>query len=561
MRERYKASVSRAREAHERGFEYLDSLQRPDASWVGKLSSSAIATALSCLALQMQPDPEVRARVRPGLEWLLKTQHKDGSWGDSVTDPGAMNPTTLSAVALHYCAPGEFEDEVRRARLWVDVVGGGFKVINTPFALSMGGPIRCLYALVGWAEWHELTGVKPLPMEVILMPGRVRKAVSITFNAYLTVALWLEKMNPAPAWRQPIRRQAIRASMDWLREAQDEVGSYGESALLTAWSMIAHHHTDFGGEEKIIARALPYILKSQRPDGSWPIDRDLENFDTGQAVLAYEAARRPVPQGNRVRDWFLRNQYKRPCFHTSSPPGGWGWCHPGGWPDADDTAYTLRALRILGLPPEHESIRAGVGWLYQLQNSDGSWPTFVRNSRMPFDHDDPYITGQVLSALAAVGEGRSKPAQRALAYLRQRQNADGSSDSLWFRRHTCGTWRLIETLVDLGLTDDPMLSRAAKWLLTHQNDDGGWGDGYGQPSTAEETAWATAALLRIEPVRFRRAIEDGIGWLVEHQREDGGWDEDNVAVYFSFVIYSNAFYALSYPLISLSRYLKSELAS
>ena len=185
MRERYGTDVKQVIEAQRHGFRYLDSLQRSDASWVGKLSSSAISTALSCLALQMQPEPEIRARVRPGLEWLLATQHPDGSWGDAVTDPGAMNPTTLSAVALHYCAPGEFEDEVRRARQWADE-HGGWKAINTPFAMSMGGPIRCLYAMVGWADWEELSRV---PMEMVLAPGRVRKTISIVFSATLTVAL------------------------------------------------------------------------------------------------------------------------------------------------------------------------------------------------------------------------------------------------------------------------------------------------------------------------------------------------------------------------------------
>jgi squalene-hopene/tetraprenyl-beta-curcumene cyclase len=197
-----------------------------------------------------------------------------------------------------------------------------------------------------------------------------------------------------------------------------------------------------------------------------------------------------------------------------------------------------------------------------MQNPDGSWPTFVRNSRMPFDHDDPYITGQVLWALAALGPevSRGKQARRALEYLRRKQHEDGSFDSLWFRKYTRGTAMVVEALANLGLKDDPMFVPALEWLLTHQNDDGGWGDGRGAHSTAEETAWAVSALLLTEPVRFRRAVEGGVQWLVDHQREDGGWDEENVAIYYSFVIYSNSFYAIGYPLVALSRYLRSELA-
>ena len=100
----------------------------------------------------------------------------------------------------------------------------------------------------------------------------------------------------------------------------------------------------------LVEKALPFIRESQREDGSWPIDRDLENFDTTQALYAYYEAGRPVPQEDKVRSWLLENQSREPCFHTSAAPGGWAWAQPDGWPDMDDTACTLRSLRLLGLP-------------------------------------------------------------------------------------------------------------------------------------------------------------------------------------------------------------------
>jgi squalene-hopene/tetraprenyl-beta-curcumene cyclase len=169
----------------------------------------------------------------------------------------------------------------------------------------------------------------------------------------------------------------------------------------------------------------------------------------------------------------------------------------------------------------------------------------------------------VLSTLAALGsrESQGEPAQRALQYLRRRQREDGSFDSLWFRAFTRGTTAVIEALADLGLGDEPIVYRAAKWLRTHQNADGGWGDGQGASSTAEETAWAVAALLRLGSVRYSEEIERGIGWLVDRQRADGGWDAAAVGLYFSSIVYSNTFYSLSYPLIALSRYGRRELNS
>lgn len=122
------------------------------------------------------------------------------------------------------------------------------------------------------------------------------------------------------------------------------------------------------------------------------------------------------------------------------------------------------------------------------------------------------------------------------------------------RLHPRGTAAVIEAFTDLGLAGDPVVDRAGEWLRTHQNPDGGWGDGRGAGSTAEETGWASAALLRLDG-SGRREADLGVRWLVEHQRDDGSWEPGVVGVYFSSVFYSNLSYAVGYPLIAISRYL------
>ena len=557
MHKRYCVPAGKVEAAQERAFRLLDAHRRPD-SWVGEMSSSALATAISCLALHLQPDAAPRSAVRSGLAWLAETQHKDGGWGDGVTDPSNMNATSLTASVLQYCDADAYSDAIRDALRWVEKAGG-FRALNDPRVVSLSGPCRSVYALAGFVDWSR---VRKLPTEMILLPRRIRRTVSTTFPAFLSLSLMHERFSPAPWWRRPLRRRATREALAWLRRAQGPNGSYEESAFLTSLIVVALTVADVGADD-IIQRALPFVRRSQRADGSWPIDRDLENFDTAQAVFAHHEANRPIAESERVREWFLKNQFHAPCFPTSAPPGGWAWAQPAGWPDVDDTSYALRALRILGMPAEHESIHLGVQWLYKMQNRDGSWPTFVRGSKMPFDHDCPYITAHVLSALAALGprESQGEPARRALAYLRRHQRPDGSFDSLWFRAYTCGTAAVVEALVDLDLVDDPVVHRAAEWLRAHQNADGGWGDGRGAGSTAEETAWATAALLRLGSAHYHEAAGRGIEWLLANQREDGGWDVAVIGLYYSSLAYSNTFYALSYPLVALSRYRKSELIS
>ena len=545
-------------ESTERAFSLLEAHRRPDSSWVGEMSSSALATAISCLALHFHPESVPRSRIESGLAWLASDQHEDGGWGDGVIDPSNMNATSLSAAVLQYCAPETYAGEISSSLRWTESAGG-FGAINDPRRVSLSGPCRSLFALAGFVGWEE---VRKLPTEMILLPRKVRRTVSTTFPAFLSLSMMHERFAPVGVLRRPFRRRAVREALAWLREAQGPNGSYEESAFLTSLIVVALTTAKVGADD-VIGKALPFIRESQRPDGSWPIDRDLENFDSTQAVFANHEAGRAISQEEGLREWFLAGQFRKPFFATSAPAGGWAWALPAGWPDVDDTAYTLRALRLLGVPPDHEAVRLGVGWLYEMQNPDGSWPTFVRGSKMPFDHDCPYITAHVLSALALMGpEARGdEPVRKALSYYRKNQNRDGSFDSLWFRIHTSGTAAVIEALADLDLVEDPMVGRAARWLVGHGNEDGGWGDGHGAASTAEETAWATAALMRLEDGAYGEEIEGGIRWLVEHQREDGGWDPDVIGLYYASLSYSNTFYALSYPLIALARYGKGDRTS
>jgi squalene-hopene/tetraprenyl-beta-curcumene cyclase len=230
---------------------------------------------------------------------------------------------------------------------------------------------------------------------------------------------------------------------------------------------------------------------------------------------------------------------------------------PAGWPDADDTAYTLLALLALGVPAGGAPLRRAALWLERMQNRDGSWSTFVRDSSMPFDHDCPYIVGHVLSALQACGRLRERPAvlRRALRYLARVQRYDGSFASIWFREATAGPASVLEALADCGLAHAAMARRAAAHLVRSQNDDGGWAGLRGQASTAEETAWAVLALLRCPPDdrAARRATRGGVRWLIERQRPDGAWDEAPIGLYYSAMWYSDSQYAAALPMRALAR--------
>jgi len=83
------------------------------------------------------------------------------------------------------------------------------------------------------------------------------------------------------------------------------------------------------------------------------------------------------------------------------------------------------------------------------------------------------------------------------------------------------------------------VQRSARWLILHQNEDGGWGEtcasyadpglaGQG-PSTASQTAWALLSLLAVGQ-GTSKAVRRGVVYLAETQRQDGSWDEPYFAV-------------------------------
>jgi squalene-hopene/tetraprenyl-beta-curcumene cyclase len=97
------------------------------------------------------------------------------------------------------------------------------------------------------------------------------------------------------------------------------------------------------------------------------------------------------------------------------------------------------------------------------------------------------------------------------------------------------------------MTSDPA-RRGIAWLLSAQNDDGGWGT----PSSIEETALAVEVLFDPGPVA-PGAVNRGLGWLVQRVEEGGLGDPTPIGFYFAKLWYFERLYPIIFATAALGR--------
>jgi squalene-hopene/tetraprenyl-beta-curcumene cyclase len=278
-------------------------------------------------------------------------------------------------------------------------------------------------------------------------------------------------------------------------------------------------------------------------------------------------------------DWAV----KRPDVR----PGGWAFQYNNAYyPDLDDTAVVVMAMdraRRLSRSAEYdEAIARGREWICGMQSRDGGWAAFDADNleyylnNIPFsDHgallDPPTedVTARCVSMLAQLGETiqNSKAVADGVAYLRRTQLAEGSWYGRWGMNYIYGTWSALCALNAAGVDhQDPTMRKAADWLVSIQNADGGWGEdarsyrldyrGYeGAPTTASQTAWALLGLMAAGEVGHP-AVARGVEYLIATQGQKGLWDEQRyTATGFPRVFYLRYHgYSKFFPLWALARY-------
>lgn len=556
--------------------------------WAGELSSSALSTATAVMALYLTNPFEHSERISAGLRWLVEHQNADGGWGDTIRSRSNLSTAMLVRATLRLTGAEKIcADNVSRLEEYLSQQVGATverraEAIRRRYGKdrTFSVPILMSCALAGLVPWRE---VPRLPFELAALPQSWYRFARLPVVSYALPALiaigqcihahrgtW----NPLAAL---LRRLTHRRTLRLLQRIQPASGGYLEATPLTSFVImaLARLRQRNPTAEAVIAQGVQFLVHSQRPDGSWPIDTNLATWVTTLAIQAFAAAGDLPSLDNQahLRQWLLQQQHRQRHPYTGVRPGGWAWTDlSGGVPDCDDTSSAILALgHLLGHPsPSPGELELARQWLCQLQNRDGGFPTFCRGwGKLPFDRSGPDLTAHALRALRlwhSTGESVHSQLEqvidRAWSYLCRCQQADGSWRPLWFGNENApdetnpvyGTCRVLAAYRDWGRDATTECRRGVEYLLRAQNSDGGWGGAAGCPSSVEETALCVEILLDLaRSAPERQSAERGLTWLVEAVESERFRQASPIGLYFARLWYYEKLYPLIFSLAALGK--------
>ncbi|WP_273368839.1 prenyltransferase/squalene oxidase repeat-containing protein [Alicyclobacillus herbarius] len=596
----------------------LEKIQAGDGSWRYCFESGPMTDAYMILLLRALGLDEVDV-IRQLSDRILSLQNDKGAWSLFHDEPSSGNiSATVEAysalLASGYVSPEE--ELMQQARQFIYQSGGLSRV---------GTATRAMLACNGQVPWKHYR----IPLTWTLLPrwfpinffdfvGYARAHVAPVLIAATCKAsirppntpnlndLWvgIESRNSVTDTRPyPVKnRNDVRFINTWsLRrlerfllnrvEPDGTLMSYASATFFMIYALIG---MGYPKNHPVIVKAIEGLKSLMYPLSNGVHLQNSTSTVWDTASLSYAVQVNPKMDACKMLDkaqayLLSRQQHITGDWQLRNPKaeaGGWGFSDINTLtPDVDDTTAALRAIAKSAKTNfrVHQAWHRGLNWLLSMQNSDGGWSAFERNTNKRIlstlkvdgveailtDPSTADLTGRTLEFLCnyAGYTLKDQAVQRAVNWLLRHQEANGSWYGRWGVCFIYGTWAALTGLLAAGLdAGHPSIRRAVAWLLDKQNEDGGWGESclsdtnhsymsLGR-STISQTAWATDALVAAFSETVP-AIEQGVKFLVSEQH---GCDWTNSyptggGLPGGFYIHYHSYNAI-WTLLALGHYLK-----
>ncbi|MAE62788.1 MAG: squalene--hopene cyclase [Phycisphaeraceae bacterium] len=603
--------------------------QQPQGFWCGELEGDSILQS-EYILLKWIVEREDDQRLPKVANTLRRQQRgEDGAW---IQYPGAkphLSATVKAYFALKLTGDSPDAPHMRKARDLVLELGGAEKCDTyTKFYLAALGQMHYgnlpaipaeMVLLPKWFYFHldkvsawSRTMIMPLsiishyrPVRQLPEPKSIMELYRdhdylhrpvVDFDSRLlswtNLFLGIDKLLKVyqRSAINPLRSNALRRIERWILKHTRFSDGLGAIFPPMVYIIIALRCLGYGIDSKHVARA-------ERELDRLMIDEDnairfqpcfSPVWDTGIAAYALTDAgldHRDAAVA-RASEWLIAKECRQVGDWKANVPAA---IEPSGWyfefnnayyPDVDDTAMVVMALKRAGLRAANAAVERGANWMLAMQNEDGGWAAFDRTIHRPIlefipfaDHNAiqdpscPDITGRTLECLGHVGMRPGEPAiERAIEFLKHKQEPEGCWFGRWGVNYLYGTWQVLCGLRTVGVDmSEAWCVHAVQWLQSVQGDDGSFGesaDTYEDPSlkgqgpaTASQTAWGTMGLMAgLGP--SDPSVHAGIRWLCAQQLESGTWDEPwFTGTGFPRVFYLRYhLYRLYFPIMCLGRY-------
>ena len=603
--------------------EALTLQQEEEGHWYSPVETNTIYNALQIFLYHyLDKEEEERETIEGLCNYLVTAQSQDGSWPVYTSGPPDVGITALNYFALKLSGYHQEDPILENARDFILLCGG---------AESIHHAYKLLLAIFDQFQLPSMSRVPLLPLlwissefswlRMMMIPFIVvlneRAFVQPPEEAYIT-ELFLNQTNGRfipenAAVLSAIDQVAIGARkafekdglpfyssdcysytiyVDWLLARQNTSDGlfydYMPTTLFPLLSLKAIEDTV--DNQQAIDKALEGLrfLQDDLPEGIYQSPSDSTIMDTATVVAALSAMDFSLesPTAKKAVDFLWSRQHDK-CgdwlHQIAAPvsPGGWGFnLNSERYPDADDTAMTLRALRDVYGDSWYEresDFTRGIDWLLAMQNWDGGWGTWDRQAGLlsvflnmimkkvayPLVLNESVVdhTTRVLITLGRFGytEAGSLSVRRATTWVKAQRLEDGSWEGTWGVDYLYQTAFVLGGLsqVKAAMSDD-FIEGSLDYILKKQREDGGWGEspssfsyrhyiplGYSSPS---QTAMILFGLIHFlqgrdyqEVDRLRVPINNAMNFLLATQAGDGLWRDP-------------AFVSVVFPRLQYARY-------